>query len=77
MIGALWIPLMCGLFLLMLAIMASIFVQLMRSLAETVQAPIKWIRYINPTEGEDLALGVCIFGDYIPVAGWADSSFPI
>jgi len=33
---------MCGLLLLMLAILATIFAHLVRSLAETVKAPIKY-----------------------------------
>ncbi|ADM27634.1 Nitrous oxidase accessory protein [Ignisphaera aggregans DSM 17230] len=36
---------------------------------ETSIAPIKWVKYINPTDKDDGAYGTCIFGDYIAVVG--------
>jgi len=34
-----------------------------------VEVRIRWIAYINPTDGDDYAYGVCVFGDYIAVVG--------
>jgi len=38
-----------------------------------VEVRIRWVTYINPTDGEDSASGACIFGDYIAVVGAAGS----
>jgi len=32
---------------------------------------VNWVQYINPTNGDDWAFGVCIFGDYLAVVGKA------
>jgi len=36
---------------------------------DQVEVKIRWVAYINPTDGYDYAYGVCIFGDYIAVVG--------
>jgi len=38
---------------------------------------VNWVKYINPTEGIDLASGTCLFGDYVAIVGFANqSSYP-
>jgi len=37
--------------------------------ADTIDVSMRWIRYINPTDYEDRANGVCIFGDNIAIVG--------
>jgi len=37
-----------------------------------VEAKIRWTTYVDPTDGKDVASGVCVFGDYIAVVGWAE-----
>jgi len=39
---------------------------------DQVEVKIRWVTYINPTEGQDIAFGTCAFGDYIAVVGRAD-----
>jgi len=34
-----------------------------------VEVNIRWVTYINPTDGLDEAYGVCVFGNYIAVVG--------
>jgi len=36
---------------------------------DQVEVKIRWATYINPTDGDDLAYGTCVFGDYIAVVG--------
>jgi len=38
-----------------------------------VFAPINWVQYIDLTTGNDVALGTCLFGDYLAVVGYAGS----
>jgi len=38
---------------------------------DQIEVKIRWIKYINPTGGRDVAYGVCAFGDYIAVVGGA------
>jgi len=38
---------------------------------DQVDVKIRWVTYINPTDGGDFAYGVCVFGDYIAVMGKA------
>jgi len=33
---------------------------------------VNWVQYINPTDRNDRAFGVCLFGDYLAVVGIAD-----
>jgi len=39
---------------------------------DQVEVKIKWVTYINPTDGIDLASGTCALGDYIAVVGEAN-----
>jgi len=41
---------------------------------DQVDVRIRWVTYINPTDGGDLASGVCVFGDYIAVVGGVGGS---
>jgi len=43
---------------------------------DQIEVKIEWIKYINPTEREDFAYGVCVFGDYIAVVGRAEWNKP-
>jgi len=36
-----------------------------------VEAKIRWVTYVNPTDVKDFARGLCVFGDYIAVVGAA------
>jgi len=38
---------------------------------DEVDVRIRWVTYINSTDDRDFAHGVCVFGDYIAVVGWA------
>jgi len=40
--------------------------------AQTSGTPIKWVKYINPTNIIDFAFGTCVFRGYIAVVGIAD-----
>jgi len=43
---------------------------------DEVEVKIRWVTYINPTDGRDEAYGTCVFGDYIAVLGQAESKNP-
>jgi len=36
---------------------------------------VHWVQYINPTNGYDFAFGVCVFGEYLAVAGTANDRY--
>jgi len=36
---------------------------------DQVEAKIRWTKYIDPTDGGDIAFGTCVLGDYIAVVG--------
>jgi len=38
---------------------------------DQVEVTIRWVTYVDPTKGNDLAYGACVFGDYIAVVGAA------
>jgi len=40
------------------------------------EVKIRWVTYINPTDSNVIASGVCVFGDYIAVVGWV-SELPL
>jgi len=42
-----------------------------RQTRDQVEAKIRWVTYVNPTDVKDFAHGVCDFGDYIAVVGEA------
>jgi len=37
-----------------------------------VAQSVNWVQYINPTDRDDVAYGVCVIGDYLAVVGKAD-----
>jgi len=43
---------------------------------DEVEVKIRWVRYINPTDGVDIASGTCVFGDYIAVVGEVNQTPP-
>jgi len=43
-----------------------------RQTQSRIEAKIRWTKYIDPTEGEDVAHGSCVFDDYIAVVGEID-----
>jgi len=53
-------------FPLMLAVLATAIGVLAQS--------VNWVQYINPTDGWDDALGVCLFEDYLAVVGFVDGT---
>jgi len=36
---------------------------------------VNWVQYINPTDRDDIADGVCLFGEYLAVMGEADDRY--
>jgi len=40
---------------------------------DEVEVKIRWVTYVNPTDGIDYVFGTCVFSDYIAVVGWAES----
>jgi len=43
---------------------------------DEVEVRIRWTRYIDLTDGEDFAYGVCVFGDNVAVVGQAELKNP-
>jgi len=37
--------------------------------------PVNWVQFIDPTDKDDVADGVCLFGDYLAVVGDADDRY--
>jgi len=36
---------------------------------------VNWVQYLNPTDRDDIADGVCLFGEYLAVMGEADDRY--